>query len=147
MNGRGRQLGGALFTWSFLLVVTVLSRHWTAATVLVCVPAFLGVVALLVAAVRRIRGNLAGPLNTEDPGAVRVYPVPPRAAIRRPRRRPGPPREPLTGLAAAIVDQQIMKSRAEAGEQAPDHDDFVALMRGAGAGDLEDVAAPEDGDQ
>lgn len=51
---------------------------------------------------------------------------------------------PLSPWAAARVDQVLARQRAEAGRTAPDYADFVTLMRGAGAGDLEDVAAPDD---
>lgn len=157
MSRRRRILVACILVWAFLLVCATIAHKWAVALAILCAPAILGVVlvagaaaaAILAMSPTRRRRPAEATADTE----VRVFPV--RAPLAPPRRRArpyragqpaGPPREPLTGAAAARVDQEVMRQRAAAGDQAPDHDDFVALMRNAGAGDLEDVTG-EDGDQ
>lgn len=156
MSRRRSTLLACILVWAFLLACALIAHRWLLALVMACLPAAAGVLFLLglaAAAVAAMHpGRRRPPAGAEDQaGAVRVLDVPPRAVIRRPRRRPDPPPAPLprtvTGVAAARVDQELMRQRAAAGERAPGYDDFVELMRGAGAADLEDVAAPEDGDQ
>lgn len=141
MSRRRRILIACILVWSFLLCCAVLAHKWAAALIMLCLPAaagvlfILGIAAAAVAAMHPRRR----PAKADTAGgdtAVRVFPT--RVALPPPARRRGRPhragRPGLTAAAAARV-------------MAPDHDDFVALMRGAGAGDLEDVATPEDGDQ
>lgn len=144
-----RIFAACILCWAVLLCAALVAAHWLALIGLACLPAVIGVIAALVVTVHarltRRRGD-----DQDDAGNAPLQ-VPDRAPMAPPRRRarpfradqpPGPPR--LTGAAAARVDQELAAQRAAAGDQAPDYTAFVALMRGAGAGDLEDVAAPDD---
>lgn len=148
---RRRTLAGVMVTWSFLIVLALVTHHWAAMAILICAPTALGIIALVIAtniSVNRDRRRAAEMrARGEAPGPVQLYKPAIEPPHRRRGRRPAPPPEPLTGPAAARVDQEVMRARAEAGDTAPDFDDFVAMMRNAGAADLEDVDPHKDGDR
>jgi hypothetical protein len=156
VSARARStLAAVILCWSVMVVAALVAAHWPALIGLLAVPALGAIVACLGLAWDRRR------VPDPPPAAERPPAVPPRSPMPPPRRRarphradqpPGPPPAParpgpLTPWAAARFDQELMRLRADNGATAPDYDDFVALMRDAGAGDLEDVAAPDTDDQ
>jgi hypothetical protein len=157
VSARRRTVIAVILVWCVMVTAAVLAAHWTVLLVLLCTPAAVGVLfvgALMVASVcamhpRRGRRPAGDPEDSNQPLQVPARPplIPPRRRRGRPPRAHPPPRPPLTGAAAARVDQELMRVRAEAGDQAPDHDDFIELMRGAGAGDLEGITGKEPDDQ
>jgi hypothetical protein len=149
-----RIFAACLLCWSVMIVAALVAAHWLALIALFCLPSIAGVIAALVVTVhtRLTRGRAELGDQGDDAGNAPLQ-VPHRAPLAPPRRRarpfradpPAPP--PISGPDAGAVargEQEVMRQRTAAGETDPGLDAFLALMRGAGAADLEDVAAPDD---